>query len=305
VWAAAARAFGAREPDARVRNPDWLAGKLIGPEERALLSDHPLIAALDQPYEQALANLEAMSPARLLIPRTRFIDDRMQAALREGVEQIVILGAGYDSRAYRFAEQLANARVIEVDRPDTQRLKVGRMRDVFGKLPPCVTYAPIDLANEGLGSGLAQAGYAPHQRTFFIWEGVTFYLPADSVRGTLGWISANSAAGSEVVFDYTYDSSIQMIKSINLDTVPGFVRQAILRFRSLTAGEPWIFGLPDQQEKEFLNGLGFEPQQIMGINSREAVERYLTREDGSIFGSMPASDRQWYSILNASVVPRA
>jgi methyltransferase (TIGR00027 family) len=282
-----------------------MAEKFIGPEERALLADHPLIAAMDQPYEQALTNMEAMSAARLLIPRTRLIDDRLLAALHDGVKQIVILGAGFDSRAYRFTEHLNDVRVIEVDQPDTQRLKVERVRDIFGQLPPHVTYAPIDLASETLGRGLADAGYAADQKAFFIWEGVTFYLPADAVRGMLGWIAANSAAASRVVFDYTYDSSIQMLKTIDLDTVPALWRQAILRFRSLTAGEPWIFGLPDQQEKEFLNGLGLEAHQIVGMNSREAVERYLTRADGSIFGLMPATDRQWYLILEASVVARA
>src|SRR5262245_25900136 len=106
ISAAAARAFGARDPDAHVRNPDWLGERFLGPEERRLLANHPLIAALDQPYQEASQSMEAVGSARLLIARTQFIDDRFEAALRNGIRQFVILGAGFDTRAYRFADRL-------------------------------------------------------------------------------------------------------------------------------------------------------------------------------------------------------
>jgi methyltransferase (TIGR00027 family) len=299
IWAAAARAVGAREPDPRVRNPDWLAERFIGPEERAVLADHPLIAALDAPLDQFQTNMEVLGPARLLISRTRFIDDRFEAALRDGTRQFIIMGAGFDTRAYRFARRLADAHVIEVDQPHTQRLKVDRVRKVIGDLPAHVTYAPIDFRKASPGDGLAAAGYNPALRTLFIWEGVTMYLPADSVRDTLQWIATNASAGSSIVFDYTYDSAIQMIKTLDLEKLPDAARRALLRLSKLTAKEPWIFGLPDQKEEEFLSPLGFQARHIMGMNSHEAVEKYLTRSDGTIFGEMPAADRQAYLILEA------
>jgi hypothetical protein len=73
------------------------------------------------------------------------------------------------------------------------------------------------------------------------------------------------------------------------------------RFRSLTAGEPWLFGIPDRSEREFLNSVGMELRHVMGMNSREAVEKYLTRTDGSILGGWPATEQQAYFILEASV----
>src|SRR4029453_9486633 len=103
---AAARAMGAREPDARARNPDWMAERLLGPEEMGLLGDHPLGAALAEPYANALQNPEMLGGARILIPRTRFIDDRLSAGIDDGITQVLILGAGFDSRAYRFADRL-------------------------------------------------------------------------------------------------------------------------------------------------------------------------------------------------------
>jgi methyltransferase (TIGR00027 family) len=301
IWAAAARAFGAREPDAHVRNPDFLAERFLGPEERHLLADHPLIAALEQPYQEATQSMEALGSARLLIARTRFIDDRFEAALRDGIRQFVMLGAGFDTRAYRFADKLREALVIEVDQPEMQLLKVQRIKEVVGGIPDHVTLAPIDFTTMKLGDVLSSAGFKPDQKALFIWEGVTMYLPEESIKEVLRWIAGHTHPGSSIVFDYTYGSAIQFFKNINMDQLPEVAKQAVQRFRNLTAGEPWVFGLPDQNEKAFLNDLGFEIREILGVNSAEAIQKYLTRADGSIFGGMPASDRQWYLILEASV----
>jgi O-methyltransferase involved in polyketide biosynthesis len=97
ILVAIGRAIGAREPDEHVRNPDFLAGRLIGPEERKLLESHPLAMALDQSYEEASRNMEVLLTSRMMIPRTRFIDERLEVALRDGATQLVILGAGFDS----------------------------------------------------------------------------------------------------------------------------------------------------------------------------------------------------------------
>jgi methyltransferase (TIGR00027 family) len=221
--------------------------------------------------------------------------------LDDGVRQFVILGAGFDTRAYRFADRLGDAHVIEVDQAEMQRLKVNRIREVIGGVPAHVTLAPIDFTRMKLGDVLGDAGFKPEQRALFIWEGVTMYLPEDSIKELLGWIAGHARSGSSIVFDYTYSTTIQMFKNIEMDKLPEVAKQAIQRFRDLTAGEPWIFGLPDQNEKEFMSALGFEVRHIMGINSAEAVGKYLTRADGSVVGAMPATDRQWYLILEAAV----
>src|SRR5947208_185847 len=106
IVVAAARAFGAREPDASVRNPDDLAARLIGSAERRLIADHPIAAALDEDYQQARQKPEVAGFSNVMLARTRFIDDHLTQALAEGATQIVILGAGFDTRAYRFHEQL-------------------------------------------------------------------------------------------------------------------------------------------------------------------------------------------------------
>jgi methyltransferase (TIGR00027 family) len=302
IWVAAARAYGARDPDARVRNPDYLAERLLGPAERALLGDHPIVAALDQPYEQTRDSMEVGGLARMLTPRTRFIDDRLQAAVaNQHIEQLVILGAGFDTRAYRFVELLQDVRVFEVDHPDTQQVKIARVREAVGEPPLNLTYAPIDFRHQTLSDAMNQAGYRRDCKTFFIWEGVTMYLPEDAVRDTLRWIASSAASGSSVVFDYTYDSNIQRMKAVDMTKLPEAVRQAAARMTRMFAREPWLFGVPDNAEKEFLSSLGLELKKTLGLNSKEAVETYLTRSDGTVFGMFPASEQQGYLILEATV----
>jgi O-methyltransferase involved in polyketide biosynthesis len=94
ILVAAARAFGSRDPDAGVRNPDFLADTLIGPDELALISDHPLSTVLTQDYAEASQNPAVVMLASLMILRTRLIDIALKRAIEDGATQIVILGGG-------------------------------------------------------------------------------------------------------------------------------------------------------------------------------------------------------------------
>src|SRR5437773_10750517 len=122
ITVAALRAFGSREPDVAVRNPDYLAQRLLGPSQLALIKDHPIAAALQQDYGEARRNREVSGMANLLLIRTRFIDDHLLRAIENGASQVVILGAGFDTRAYRFADLLKDKLVIEVDYQSTQEI---------------------------------------------------------------------------------------------------------------------------------------------------------------------------------------
>jgi methyltransferase (TIGR00027 family) len=120
ILTAAARAFGSREPDASVRNPDWVADRLISPAELALIAEHPISKALDRNFEEAIYDPDIFGFAWLMLVRTRFIDERMERAIRSGATQLVILGAGFDTRAHRFRELLKDTTVIEIDYGATQ-----------------------------------------------------------------------------------------------------------------------------------------------------------------------------------------
>src|SRR5438132_9691924 len=96
IVVAALRAFGAREPDATVRNPDWLAERLVTPAELQLITEHPIAGALSREYKKARQIREVAGMSNLMVVRTRYIDERLQQAIDGGVTQVVILGAGFD-----------------------------------------------------------------------------------------------------------------------------------------------------------------------------------------------------------------
>src|SRR5882757_1590754 len=98
ILTAAARAIGSREPDASVRNPDWAADRLIGPAELALIADQPISKALDRDFQEAINDPDVFGFVWLMLVRTRFIDELMERAVRGGATQLVILGAGFDTR---------------------------------------------------------------------------------------------------------------------------------------------------------------------------------------------------------------
>jgi methyltransferase (TIGR00027 family) len=132
---------GAREPDSTVRNPDSLAEKLLG-DPSTLTLQHPIVRALSLPYDEAMNDVEVVNIVRLMVIRTRYIDDALARAVNGGARQVVILGAGFDSHAYRCQELLAGVRVFEVDRPATQALKRQRVDAVLGGPPRNLTYVP-------------------------------------------------------------------------------------------------------------------------------------------------------------------
>jgi methyltransferase (TIGR00027 family) len=285
--------LGAREPDESVRNPDYLAERLLGPEERAMVADQPVVEALEMDFADIAKNPEALGSVIMMIIRTRFIEERLEQAIRDGVSQVVILGAGFDTRAYRLTELLQLAHVFEVDQPSTQEYKKRRIRETGIEVPPNLTYVPVDFRHDKLGDVLKAAGYDSGQRTFFIWEGVTMYLPEAAVEETLRWVAAQ-ARGSTIIFDFVGAMVIQFMANIPWDKLPEVAKKGVERLQRLEAGEPWIFGLPED-EKEFLRKLGLELRELLPIGGQESMKRYLTRSDGTPYIPIPPPQQQYQS----------
>ena len=283
IYVAAGRAIGAREPDPATRNPDYLAEELLGDPSK-LDVDHPAVRALSLGYDEAMKDVEVVNIVRAMTVRTRFIDEALERAIAGGATQVVILGAGFDSHAYRYQGLLANVRVFEVDRPAMQALKKSRVSEVLGGPPVNLTYVAIDFQHEDLSGVLTRHGYDPAQRTFFILEGVTMYLPEEALRGTLRFVAAHPP-GSGIVFDFVYRAMIDMIAQIDMATVPEAAKPFVERFLKLTRDEPWIFGLPVGCEREFLNEFGFELRETLTVGGEESLKRYLTRADGTEIGA--------------------
>ena len=283
--------MGAREPDESIRNPDYLAERLLGPEERALVADQAVVQALELDFTEAIKNIEALSSAIMMIIRTRFIEERLDHAIRDGVSQVVILGAGFDTRAYRLVELLKAVQVFEVDQPSTQEYKKRRVREAGIEVPPNLTYVAVDFRHDKLGDVLTAAGYDSGRKTFFIWEGVTMYLPEAAVEETLRWVAAQ-APGSTILFDFVGARLIQFMATADLSKFPEAAQKAFERLRRLTAGEPWIFGLPDTNEREFLGQLGLELRKLLPVGGEESMQRYLTRSDGTPYIQLAPPQQQ-------------
>jgi len=275
ILTAAARAFGSREPDPSVRNPDWIADRPIGPAELALISDHPISKALDRDFQEAIRDPDIFGFAWLMLVRTRFIDELTERAVRGGATQLVILGAGFDTRAHRFTELLQDAAVIEIDYGTTQEYKRRRVEAALGGAPANVVYAPIDFMRENLGEVLRRAGFQSGRKTYYICEGVSMYVPEEGMKETLRAIAAESAPGSVLLLEYLNRAGLELFRKYPA----GMIKNAF------DWGEPFVFGVPDGQDREFFREAGLELGETLKIGSPESLKRYATRQDGSYYGA--------------------
>jgi methyltransferase (TIGR00027 family) len=232
-----ARAAGHRDP--QISNPDFLAERLLNFRYKLFL--------LPGMRHLFLSYYESKVPGMYLYhqARTVFLDELFLAAA-SAVRQIVILGAGFDTRPYRFAEQLKGIRIFELDHPGTAEWKRQRLHRL-GTSIQHVTYAKIDFTTDSLEACLRKNNYKPGEATFFLWEGVVMYLPVESVKKTLSFI-AEAAPGSSIAFDYIYASSMTQPR----DFIGAEPYYRIVAQRN----EPCLFGIDPKDVGPFLHNHG-------------------------------------------------
>lgn len=199
-----------------------------------------------------------------LVGRCRYMDDVLQDCLRAGLEQLVLLGAGLDSRAFRFEKLKTGVKVFEVDHPATQSIKKEKVKALFGELPQHVTYVPIDFNEDSLNN-LFDFGYSQKMKTLFIWEGVSMYLKPAAVDQTLSWISKNSGRGSHLVFDFLYASALTG------KNMPYEIKKS-MRAGKMT-GEGLSFGIEKGNLKEFIKEHGFHD--VVEITAADLKKLYF------------------------------
>jgi methyltransferase (TIGR00027 family) len=267
---AAARAMGSKHPDEKVRNPDYLAEHFLPFPYRPLVKFGLGRKLMMRKFENNAKGVYFFQQAR-----TRHIDSVLLSELERGVEQVVILGAGFDSRAHRLRQRLEGRPVFEVDHPGTQGWKRERLR----RLPPGVAnevrYVPIDFNRERLETVLAGAGFDARRRTFFLWEGVTMYLTQEAIDTTLAYIHA-VGSGSSVIFDYIF-------KGILDGTADYYGAKESIRAVS-KSGEPYVWGLEPGGVGAFLDARGFEL--VSDLGPTELMQRYLISSDGHCIGRL-------------------
>lgn len=218
LMVAAYRARATARGDGLCDDP-WAAA-LAGDDGRTLARD----------YEPVYAHLELW-----IALRTGAIDAEVRAQLDAGVRQIVVLGAGLDTRAARLARE--GARFFEVDEPATQAEKRRRTAALAGYPVDAATYVACDFEADDFLERLAAHGFRADVPALFVWEGVSYYLPEAAVRATLGRVAAGTDARSAIVFDY-----------VRKKFVHGELRDAKdaeARAHVAKLGEPFRFGTDD------------------------------------------------------------
>lgn len=223
-------------------------------------------------------------PRRLFFAaRARFAEDRVAAAVATGVRQVVILGAGLDTFAYRNPHP--GLRVFEVDHPATQAWKQQRLAASGLDQPDSLTFVPVDFETDTLAAGLESAGFSRTDPAVFVWLGVVFYLTPDAARTTLEYIARQSEP-VEVIFDY-----LQLA-----ETDEDRARLQARANRAEAVGEPWFsYFTPDDIAAQ-LRALGFTD-----IEDRSATDLIAGYLDGSAeFEGEPPQALRPVRILRAS-----
>lgn len=207
--------------------------------------------------------------------RSRYAEDELQAAFRQGVRQYAILGAGLDTFAYRSPLPGHGLRVFESDHPVTQAWKCACLERAAIAIPPALTFVPVDFETQTLEDGLRASGFDPGQGAFFSWLGVTQYLSSDAILTTLRFV-ASMPAGSGIVFDYTISPSL-------LNPTARRVYEALAR-RVALAGEPFRSCFDPGGLAESLRAMGFGRVEDSGpkeMNARYLIDRPEDARAGS------------------------
>jgi methyltransferase (TIGR00027 family) len=188
------------------------------------------------------------------VARTRFIDDAISVALRGGISQMVILGAGFDARAYRLPG-LSEVAVFEVDHPDTLARKRAAIIAQAPAAAAHVRFIATDFNTQTLAQAMSSSDFDARLPALILWEGVTNYLSPGAVDATLRWC-ARAASGSRVIFTYIHQAV--------LDAPQQFAGTSEIFAALQEAGEKWTFGLLPEQVPSYLQERGLTLEEDIG-----------------------------------------
>jgi methyltransferase (TIGR00027 family) len=213
-----------------------------------------------------------------MIARTAWFDSLFVDALNKNIPQIVLLGAGYDSRAYRFAKLNSATKIIELDIAPTQNRKKKCLKKAQIDIPKHVTLVPINFNKDSLKDILEKAGYKNHEKTLFIWEGVSYYLKPESVDATLAFVIHSSHDESVIAFDYTISISEE-----NINNYYG-VKEVAQSLRKHHQNERFRFNIDEGKIESFLEQRGLK--MVDHFDNKEIEKTFLINENGLLIGQI-------------------
>jgi len=232
-------------------------------ESRKLFQDPRRVKAELEKYEQMMPGVNGA-----IVARIKFIDECVTDLIEKGLEQLVVIGAGYDTRPYRIQEVKENLKVFEVDHPATQAVKIEKIKEIFGGLPNHVTYVPLIFGKHSLGEKLMAFGYNKELKTLFIIEGLLMYIPSSAVEGLFAFIIKASGPESSIVADY-FDTTVVEGKSPLKEAI-------VLRQFVENEGSSLKFGIQAGKGEEFFKQRGF--RQVSCASATTLKDKFFTND---------------------------
>jgi methyltransferase (TIGR00027 family) len=278
------RALAVYDPRKEIRGNDYLAEIFLEERQKKPLKDPAMRAWV-------MKNKIAPGAYEFMIARTAFFDRIVEKALKENIDQVVLLGAGYDSRPYRFGKFIQNTKIFELDAKPTQQRKKEYLQRAEISISEQISFVPINFETDNLGEILTEAGFNQGKKTLFIWEGVTYYLTAEAVDNMLAFVRSNAPSGSSISFDYASLSD----EALNEDGA----KELRKHLQSQYSNEPTKFGIKAGRIEAFLAERGFEV--IEHLTAAEMNEKFLSIDNDLKVGKVPSL----FCLVYATVVGKS
>jgi methyltransferase (TIGR00027 family) len=243
------RALAAQDERSEIRGPDTYARLFLSDEWNKRLAESAF-------GENDVARHVNHTLYGYFIARTAFMDHVFVEAIRNRIPQIVFLGAGYDSRPYRFRDQLGDTKIFELDASATQNRKREILLQHSVPMPPRLSFVPVNFNTDDLGEALERAGFSRNQKSLFIWEGVMYYLGEAEVDKVMDVLADNCLSGSRLCFDYV-----------------------AAKLQTSNAGEQMKFWIEKAKIPAYLVSHGFIV--LDHVDTEELTKRYLLLKDGT------------------------
>lgn len=258
IVTASLRALSTYETAKTLQCQDFMAELFLPPDRKTALSNEDSRTMIKKAIPKGLYEY--------VIARTKYFDQLFVDALKNNMTQIVFLGAGFDTRPYRFYEWIGNTKIYELDTPWTQNHKLFQLQQNKIPIHENLKYIPINFETDDLRKSLVQSGFDPSKATLFLWEGVSFYLTNQTVTGMLRLLKEISGSGSWLAFDFqTIDNNKDLI-------VTGLKEEQIK------------FGIKTGEINRFVRENGYHL--VEHLTSNDMEKRFLRSDNGDLFGSI-------------------
>ncbi len=205
-----------------------------------------------------------------VIARTKYMDAVYQQAISDHLDQIILLGAGFDTRAIRFPVDDGHTQIYEFDSFHTQQTKLNLYRQNHIPLPTGITFEAVDFVRESLAERLAAIGFPKNKRCLFLMEGVSMYLEPAAIHQTFLTLTQVAGSQSRIAFDYIY---LDVLRREGRHYGETEIMTAVSG-----VNEAWQFGIEQGKVEQFLSQYGW--RLVNHMSAKEMEANYFTDEDG-------------------------